>query len=65
MLDDLSVTPQWVAADLARPELNLLQDDLLNQLIVFSTGRAKLDDTLSEIEKLGSRVLKQDQVPGK
>ena len=58
MLDDLAATPQWVAADLARPELNLLQNDLLNQLIVFSTGRAKLDDTLSEIEKLGSRVLK-------
>jgi alpha-1,4-digalacturonate transport system substrate-binding protein len=60
MLDDLAATPQWVAEDLARPELNLLQDDLLNQLILFSTGRAQLDDTLSEIEKLGSRVLKQN-----
>jgi alpha-1,4-digalacturonate transport system substrate-binding protein len=61
MLDDLSVTPEWVAEDLARPELNLLQNDLLDQLILFSTGRTRLDDTLSEIEKLGSRVLEQNQ----
>jgi alpha-1,4-digalacturonate transport system substrate-binding protein len=61
MLDDLSVTPQWVAEDLARPELNLLQNDLLDQLILFSTGRMRLDDTLSEIEKLGSQVLEQTQ----
>jgi hypothetical protein len=65
MLDDLAATPQWVAADLARPELNLLQDDLLNQLILFSTGRAQLDDTISEIQKLGSRVLNQNQPAGK
>lgn len=61
MLDDLSVTPQWVAEDLARPELNLLQNDLLDQLILFSTGRRQLDDTLSEIEKLGSQVLERNQ----
>jgi alpha-1,4-digalacturonate transport system substrate-binding protein len=61
MLDDLSATPRWVAEDLARPELNLLQNDLLDQLILFSTGRTRLDDTLSEIEKLGSRVLEQNQ----
>ena len=65
MLDDLAATPQWVAADLARPELNLLQDDLLNQLILFSTGRAQLDDTISEIQKLSSRVLNQNQPAGK
>ena len=56
MLDDLSVTPQWVAEDLAKPELNLLQNDLLEQLILYSTGRSKLDGTISEIEKLGSQI---------
>lgn len=39
MLADLAVTPQWVAEDLARLELNILQNDLLDQLILFSTGR--------------------------
>jgi ABC-type glycerol-3-phosphate transport system substrate-binding protein len=61
MLDDLAVTPQWVAEDLARPELNLLQNDLLDQLILYSTGRSKLDDTISEINKLGARVLKRNE----
>jgi hypothetical protein len=28
-------------------------------LILFSTGRTRLDDTFSEIEKLGSQVLAQ------
>ncbi len=63
MLADLAVTPQWVAEDLARPELNLLQNDLLDQLILFSTGRTRLDRTLSEIEKLGSQVLEQKRPP--
>jgi hypothetical protein len=58
-LADLAVTPQWVAEDLARPELNLLQNDLLDQLILFSIGRTRLDDTFSEIEKPGSQVLRQ------
>jgi alpha-1,4-digalacturonate transport system substrate-binding protein len=57
MLDDLSATPDWVAEDLARPELNLLQNDLLDQLILYSTGRAGLDATLSRIDQLGSQVL--------
>jgi ABC-type glycerol-3-phosphate transport system substrate-binding protein len=63
MLADLAVTPQWVAEDLARPELNLLQNDLLDQLILYSTGRMRLDRTISEIEKLGSQVLKQKRPP--
>lgn len=61
MLDDLAVTPQWVAEDLARPELNLLQNDLLDQLILYSTGRTKLDDTISEIDKLAARDLERNQ----
>jgi ABC-type glycerol-3-phosphate transport system substrate-binding protein len=47
MLDDLSATPQWVAEDLAKPELNLLQNDLLEQLILFSTGRSQIEGTNS------------------
>jgi alpha-1,4-digalacturonate transport system substrate-binding protein len=65
MLDDLSVTPQWVAEDLARPELNLLQNDLLEQLILYSTGRSPLDRTISEIEKLGAQVLQQNKPAAK
>ena len=65
MLADLAVTPEWVAEDLARPELNLLQNDLLDQLILYSTGRMRLDRTISEIEKLGSQVLKQKRPPSK
>src|SRR5215469_178639 len=61
MLDDLAVTPQWVAEDLARPELNLLQNDLLEQLILYSTGRTSLDDTISQIDKLGSQVLEKNR----
>ena len=57
MLDDFAATPEWVAEDLARPELNLLQNDLLEQLILFSTGRTRLEDTISAIDKLGSQVL--------
>ncbi len=59
MLDDLNATPQWVAEDLAKPELNLLQNDLLDQLILYSTGRSSLDTTLSQIDKLGAEVLKR------
>jgi alpha-1,4-digalacturonate transport system substrate-binding protein len=65
MLDDLSVTPQWVAEDLAKPELNLLQNDLLDRLILYSTGRSHLDGTISEIEKLGSQVLEQNRPSAK
>jgi ABC-type glycerol-3-phosphate transport system substrate-binding protein len=62
MLEDLNATPQWVAEDLARPELNLLQNDLLDQLILYSTGRSGLDATLSQIDKLGSQVLGRNSV---
>ena len=65
MLEDLSVTPQWVAEDLAKPELNLLQNDLLEQLILYSTGRSQLDGTISEIEKLGSQVIEQNRPAAK
>jgi alpha-1,4-digalacturonate transport system substrate-binding protein len=57
MLDDLAVTPEWVAEDLARPELNLLQNDLLEQLILYSTGRSRFEETTSAINQLGSQVL--------
>ena len=58
MLDDLSVTPAWVAEDEAKPQLSLLQNDLLNQLIDYSTGRKDLESTLSAIEQLGAKLNK-------
>jgi hypothetical protein len=61
MLEDLAATPQWVAEDLARPELNLLQNDLLEQLILYSTGRTSLDGTISQIDKLGAQVLEKNR----
>jgi alpha-1,4-digalacturonate transport system substrate-binding protein len=63
MLDDLAVTPQWVAEDLAKPQLNLLQNDLLDQLILYSTGRSPLEGTISEIGKLGAQVFEQNRPP--
>jgi hypothetical protein len=65
MLADLAATPEWVAEDLARPELNLLQNDLLEQLILFSTGRKRLEDTISAIDKLGSQVLENNRAVSK
>ena len=56
MLNDLNVTPLWVAEDLAKPQLNLLQNDLLDQLILYSTGRAGLEATISRIDQLGTQV---------
>jgi hypothetical protein len=57
MLDDLQATPRWVAEDLARPELNLLQNDLLDQQILYCTGRTGLDTTLSQIDMESGRIL--------
>ncbi len=38
MLSDLNATPEWVSVDLARPALNLLQNDILTELILSATG---------------------------
>jgi hypothetical protein len=35
---------------------------LLDQLILYSTGRSGLDATLSQIDKLGSQVLGRNSV---
>jgi alpha-1,4-digalacturonate transport system substrate-binding protein len=59
MLSDLNATPLWVAEDLAKPQLNLLQNDLQEQLILYSTGRAGLEETISRIDQLGAQVLKR------
>ncbi|MBV9671456.1 MAG: extracellular solute-binding protein [Verrucomicrobia bacterium] len=65
MIDDLSVTPEWVAEDLARPELNHLQDDLLNQLILYSTGRTPLEQAIANMRQLGSQAVADDRAAGK
>jgi hypothetical protein len=35
----------------------LLQNDLLEQLILYSTGRTRFEETISAINQLGSQVL--------
>jgi len=65
MIDDLAVTPPWVAEDLARPELNLLQNDLLDQLILYSTGRTPLERAVNNMKDLAAQLLAGDRAHGK
>jgi alpha-1,4-digalacturonate transport system substrate-binding protein len=65
MIDDLAVTPPWVAEDLARPELNLLQNDLLDQLILYSTGRTPLEQAINNMKNLAAQLLAEDRAHGK
>jgi alpha-1,4-digalacturonate transport system substrate-binding protein len=57
MLSDLNATPDWVSVDLARPALNLLQNDILNELILAATGREKTNETILKLERLGRDAL--------
>jgi alpha-1,4-digalacturonate transport system substrate-binding protein len=59
MLSDLGVTPDWVSVDLARPALNLLQNDILNEPILSATGRQSPSQTIVNLEKLGHEVLQR------
>jgi alpha-1,4-digalacturonate transport system substrate-binding protein len=59
MLSDLSATPDWVSIDLARPALNLLQNDLLTELILSATGREQPSQTILNLDKLGTEVLQR------
>lgn len=65
MIDDLAVTPPWVAEDLARPELNLMQNDLLDQLILYSTGRTPLGTAINNMKNLAAQLLSEDRAHGK
>jgi alpha-1,4-digalacturonate transport system substrate-binding protein len=57
MLSDLNATPDWVSVDLARPALNLLQNDILNELILSATGREQTGETVLKLERLGRDAL--------
>jgi ABC-type glycerol-3-phosphate transport system substrate-binding protein len=65
MIDDLAVTPPWVAEDLASPELNRLQNDLLDQLILYSTGRTPLGTAINNMKNLAAQLLAEDRAHGK
>jgi hypothetical protein len=56
MLSDLNATPEWVSVDLARPALNVLQNDILNELILSATGRESAKDAILNLEKLGDEA---------
>lgn len=57
MLSDLNATPEWVSVDLARPALNVLQSDILNELILSATGRENYKQTILNLEKLGDEAV--------
>jgi alpha-1,4-digalacturonate transport system substrate-binding protein len=59
MLSDLNATPDWVSVDLARPALNLLQNDILNELILSATGRQPTTQTILNLERLGTEALRR------
>jgi alpha-1,4-digalacturonate transport system substrate-binding protein len=58
MLSDLNATPDWVSVDLARPALNLLQNDILTELILAATGREPAQQTILNLDRLGSEALR-------
>jgi alpha-1,4-digalacturonate transport system substrate-binding protein len=57
MLSDLNVTPEWVSVDLARPALNLLQNDILIELVLAAAGRESAKETILHLERLGTDAL--------
>jgi hypothetical protein len=44
------------SVDLARPALNVLQNDILNELILSATGRESAKDAILNLEKLGDEA---------
>jgi alpha-1,4-digalacturonate transport system substrate-binding protein len=58
MLSDLNATPEWVSVDLARPALNLLQNDILTELILAATGRESAQQTILNLDRFGSDALR-------
>jgi alpha-1,4-digalacturonate transport system substrate-binding protein len=60
MLSDLTATPEWVSVDLARPALNLLQNDILIELVLAAAGRESAKETILHLDRLGTDVLARD-----
>jgi len=49
---------KWVSVDLARPALNLLQNDILTELTLSATGREPAKQTILNLDRLGSEALR-------
>jgi len=60
MLSDLAATPTWVSEDLARPAVNLTQDDVLNELILCVTGRASAQQAVIDLRNIGNDELDRE-----
>jgi alpha-1,4-digalacturonate transport system substrate-binding protein len=60
MLSDLAATPTWVSEDLARPVVNLTQDDVLNELILCVTGRASAQQAVIDLRNIGNGELDRE-----
>ena len=57
MLSDLAATPTWVSEDLARPVVNLTQDDVLNELMLCATGRVSAQQAVVDLRDIGTTEL--------
>jgi alpha-1,4-digalacturonate transport system substrate-binding protein len=61
MLSDLAATPAWVSEDLARPVVNLTQDDVLDELILCATGRASAQQAVIDLRNIGTAELDREK----
>jgi alpha-1,4-digalacturonate transport system substrate-binding protein len=60
MLSDLAATPTWVSEDLARPVVNLTQDDVLDELILCATGRVSAQKAVVDLRNIGTEELDRE-----
>ena len=60
MLSDLAATPTWVSEDLARPVVNLTQDDVLDELILCATGRVLAQKAVVDLRNIGTAELDRE-----
>jgi alpha-1,4-digalacturonate transport system substrate-binding protein len=60
MLSDLAATPTWVSEDLARPVVNLTQDDVLDELILCATGRVSAQKAVVDLRNIGTAELDRE-----
>jgi alpha-1,4-digalacturonate transport system substrate-binding protein len=61
MLSDLAATPAWVSEDLARPVVNLTQDDVLDELILCATGRVSARQAVIDLRNIGTAELDREK----
>jgi alpha-1,4-digalacturonate transport system substrate-binding protein len=65
MLSDLLVTPPRVAEDLARPAMARIQDDLINEFVLYETGNQDLEITLRNAKQIGQNAIEASGNPGR